>query len=451
MSPHRAVLALPPIVILTLLAVSGCPSSDDDDDTTAGDDDSGGDSWFVVADGLYDGEPSRYSGQKKIVALENGALLAVFNVGDADHPPGFHHLFAALSLDGGQSWSAPEQISDPGLDHVGWGSVAALGDQVAVVYPAASGSDQVLLTVRRGSFDGAALTWADPQIPVAVPEIVGALFPTVVFDGAGALHVVARVETDYDPGCDVDTEDCPQERRHVVYLTDEGGSWEARTLSQRWTSTVPELRIDLDGGADGAAGRGRLTAVWHNEDRPDVAFGAAVDHPSLWTRDLDDGSEELASVPDAWLGEGPGAEVKTGLLPTVALDAGGRVHVAYAHVDAAYDLRYWYTARDDAGAWLPPEPVDPGGDPISGGAQLVIGAGDEPVLAATTLAGDGGSVVVLSRGDGAWLSQPLITSEEHGFNWAGPSQEPVDGARYGLLFGRRDAPEWEGTLYYLAF
>jgi len=312
--PLPAHPVLSSVVILTLLAVSGCPGSDDDD-LTAGDDDDTTEPWSVVA---------------------------------------------ALSLDGGQSWTAPEPLSDPGLDHAGWAAVAAFDDQVAVVYPAAIGGDQVLLTLQRGSFDGAALTWADPQIPVAVPEIVGALFPTVVFDGAGALHVVARVETDYDAGCDVDTQDCPQERRQVVYLTDAGGSWEARTLSQRWTSTVPELRIDRDGGAD----------------------GAAVDQPSLWSLDLDDGSEELTSVPGAWLGEGPGAPVKTGLLP--------------------------------------PEPVDPGGTPITGGAQLVIGAGDEPVLAATILTGDGGSVVALSRGDGTWVSQPLITSEEHGFNWALP-------------------------------
>ena len=89
--PLPAHPALPCLVILTLLAVSGCPGSDDDD-LTAGDDDDASEPWSVVAAGLFDGEPSRYSGQKKTVALEDGARHGLL-FGRRDAPEGEGTLY----------------------------------------------------------------------------------------------------------------------------------------------------------------------------------------------------------------------------------------------------------------------------------------------------------------------------------------------------------------------
>ncbi len=413
MTPRTPAAALASTAILACAMVSGCPSVADDD--APGDDDAAAAPPAVVIDGLFGGEPSRYGTQKKVATLGGDRRIAVLGEASAAEPY-LHRLFATISADGGESWSPPTLLGGDEAGFVSWGALAARGGQVAAVYPAAYGSDPVRLYVRRGELDGEGIAWAAEELALADPAYAGALFPTIAFDGAGGLHVTARVETDYDAGCDVATEDCPQERREVLYLTDVGGSWGTRVISARWTSTVPELRIDLDGGAGGPTGRGRLVAVWHSEDRPEVAFGDAVAPVQLWTLDLDDGSEALQDVPGTWLGEGPGADVRTGLLPTAAVDAGGRTHLAWAHVDGAYEMRFWYAVRDTAGGWSTPEPIDPDGPPITGGAQLVVGPDDVPRLVATIRDGEGGAVVVLTRGDAGWSAAPVITSTDHGFN-----------------------------------
>jgi len=216
---------------------------------------------------------------------------------------------------------------------------------------------------------------------------------------------------------------------------------------------VAELAYAPAGGTDGAAGRGRLFAVWHNERRPTNPVGSVFADAALWSLDLDSGEERLAPVEGSWMGEGVDATEFSAYEPTIAVDDAGSVHVAYAHIVDEYELFYRFTVLPVDGAWSQPQRINPDDDPITGDARLVLDAQGRPVLFAsnTHADGQGGSLLTYTLEGGTWSRVEVARDEEYGFNWVAPSAAAVSGDRYGLVFGRRDAPYTEGILYFLRY
>lgn len=419
----------------------GCSISTVEDDPAP----VGGSSTLVAA-GLRFSDSTRYAVQKKLVAFEDGTLLAVFHDGLAEQPLYLRPVLASLSSDAGATWTDPVQVTPSGFIHVEFAAVAAHGTRAALAFTGQN--DPVRGTgifVTEGQLDGLQISWDDPVEITPQAHAVDFKFPSVLFDPAGHLHVLCRADVPYDDACDDLEEDCGHELRHVFYLTDETGEWTFLTISDRWTSTVPDLDIDPDGGEDGAAGRGRLWAVWHNEERPAEPIGCMVADVSLWSLDLDTQEATLSFVPGSWQGEECDDTVKSALLPSISVDTAGLPHAVWSHADADYDQTAYYAHANHDGSWTSPELVSE--EALRYGAVLAV-VGDQPVVYSARAGTADGEVFAFSRSDGAWQSTSLVQSPTSAFNWVTPSLRPVADGQHGVLFGLVTDTDFDGAVYF---
>ena len=401
-----------------------------------------------VADGLGFDHATRYAVQTKVAPIGEDAVLAIFH-DEEEGPLGTRRpVFGTASLDGGETWSAAERITREDFTHVGFSGMTTRGDRVALSFTGRS--EEMAFTgifVREGEWDGDAVQWQDPQRITPADADVDYKFASVVIDPLGGLHVVCRADLEYDPDCDPDPTDCPQERRQIFYLRDTEGDWSFTQISEQWTSTVPELVLDDAGGSAGDGGRGRLWAAWHNEERPAAPIGCMVDDVSLWTADLDSGDTELGRVPGSWAGEDCEAEVKSATLPSIAVDASGRLHALWCLADADVDLgvRYAHRLAED-GEWSQAEAIS--AETIRYGAVLTVGDDDVPVAFAPRNTEASGEVIAFRREPDGWSETVLDRSDEHGFNWVNPSMAPMAGGRPAIVYGRETDGEGAGAVYF---
>ena len=451
----RSARPCPGIVCTSLLLSSlGCVGElhvrDDDDWTGSG----VASEPIVVVDGLLLDEPTRYSAQRKLVSLGGDALLLAYHDGSPGMPDAFVDFYVTVSGDRGDTWSAPTMFPSHDFDRLGFGAVAARDGHVVVAQTIQTGAMQGTgIFVRTGAYPGtgAELTWTDPE--EVTPRVEGAefSFPSLVIDRHEVVHLVARANTVYDEHCDPEHEACPQELRQVHYVTQQGGTWAARQISEQWTSTVPEIALAEGAGTDGPDGARRLWSRWHHEDRPDLPVGCMTGDVSLWTLDLDSGDESLDSVPGSHEGEACDALVKSAALPALAIGPQGRPGVIHALIDDEYRTAYRYQSlQDDLQSWSDPESILPDNHALDAGASLGFVEG-QPVVTGMRVDTTSGQVVAFTRTDDGWNEQILHQADEHHFNWINISRDPLFGPTFGLVYGRDDALIGEGTLYFQRF
>jgi len=403
-----------------------------------------------IADALGFDHATRYAVQTKVGPIGDGAVIAVFH-DEEEGPAGMRRpLFVAASVDGGATFSDAERLTGESFTHVGFAALATRDDTVVVAFTGRL-EDMALngIFVQQGTWDGVGMAWQEPQLATPADADVDYKFASVAIDSHGHRHVVCRADADYDPECDPDVEDCLQEQRQIVYLEDAAGDWSVTQISEQWTSTVPELVLDDDGGSDGAAGRGRLWATWHNEERLTVPIGCMVDDVSLWTVDLDGGDAELGRIPGTWEGEGCDAEIKSAALPSIAVDASGQLHALWCLADPDNDLDVRYARRlDDQETWSEPESIS--SRAIRYGAVLTLGDDDQPLAFAPRNGDESGEVVAFRRAGDGWSETVLDRSDEHGFNWVNPSASRLHDGRIGLVYGEETDEGAGGIVYFTA-
>ena len=127
----------------------------------------------------------------KIITDGADRLHAIWTTVDAE---GFGQaVYYARSTDGGVTWSDAKQMGykGPGDFHVGWPSIASVGDsEIHLIYSAGPNSQG---RYHRVSYDGGA-TWSEPDH--VITEMEGLNGPNqMVVDGAGQLHMMVNMRT----------------------------------------------------------------------------------------------------------------------------------------------------------------------------------------------------------------------------------------------------------------
>ena len=400
---------------------------------------------MVVVQGLQGDHATRYTAQKKVVQLGSDAIVLVFNDpgAAAPDPDGPDRVHAVLSYDGGESWSDPEILTGDEFEEIHFASVDARDGQLAVVFPARVGSGATGIQLIRGVWvgrDDGGVEWSAPEEIGAGAPMADLGFPGVVLAPDHSVHVVGRVNTPYQADCDVELEDCAQEHRQVFYITDADGGWSSRTLSTEWTSTVPELVLADDG---------RLWATWHNEDREASPVGCVRGDVSVWSLDLDDGTEELGSVPGSWLGEGCDADWKTALYPSIDTDAAGRPQISYAHTsqqNGDVEFVYWHTQRSSDGAWSTPQRIHEASVSVS--ASMVLLDGGTPAVVSARNDEDGGRLVVSQRAGSVWSEEMFQDGASAQLGWPNVSRRPLADGSHGVAYTQLDTDAGEGVVYF---
>jgi len=403
----------------------------------------------LIANDLGFDHPTRYAVQTKVAPVGHGGILVIFH-DEEEGPLGPRRpVYGSVSLDGGESFSEPQRITGEEYTHVGFAALTTRDEDVVLAFTGRTEEMSVNgIFVQDGTWDGEDVQWQQAELATPADAEVDHKFASVAVDPLGGRHVICRAEVEYDPDCDVDEADCLQERRQIFYLEDSSGSWSFTRISEQWTSTVPELVLDDDGGRDGSGGRGRLWAAWHNEERATVPIGCMVADASLWTADLDSGEAELGRVPGSWAGEACDAEVKSAVLPSIAVDSAGLVHAVWCLADSGYDLEVLYAHQIDGDQWSEPEPMS--GATVRYGAVLTIGEDDVPVAYAPRNGDPAGQVVAFRREPAGWTEAVIDRSDVHGFNWVNPSMAPLTGGRVGLVYGREAAEGETGAVFFIA-
>ncbi len=184
-----------------------------------------------------------------------GRLHAVWMQAQLPHgwPPA--GVFYSRSLDAGQTWSPPRQLSGDNYADV---NVATLGDdQVHIVWGAvASVGDRL----HQWSRDGGQ-TWSAAQI--VSDQIRGGItgFPGLAVDSSGTLHLVTSV-------------DGPGGVERIFHLTWQGGAWSEPQFISSGTEAVdsvefPALAIGR-GGQLYVVYEGDFRSIWFTEHRGDT-------------------------------------------------------------------------------------------------------------------------------------------------------------------------------------
>ena len=408
-----------------------------------------GDPQEIAGDLGFD-HATRYAVQTKVAPIGEGAAIALFHDEEMGPVGTRRPVYVTVSRDGGATWTAGDRITGEEFTHVGFSALTTRGDRVVVSF---TGRTQEMahtgIFALEGMWGGDAVQWQDPQQLTPAEADVDYKFASVVIDPLGGLHVVCRADVDYNPDCDADLDDCLHELRQIYYLEDTAGVWSFTRISEQWTSTVPELVLDHEGGSDGASGRGRLWAAWHNEERSTVPIGCMVDDVSLWTADLDSGVADLGNIPGSWAGEDCDAEVKSATLPSIAVDSSGRLHALWCLASADVDLDVRYARQlDEYGAWSQAEGIST--ETIRYGAVLTFGDDDVPVAFAPRNTEASGEVIAFRREQGGWAETVLDRSDEHGFNWVNPSMAPLADGRAAIVYGRETDGETTGAVYFSA-
>jgi len=438
--PRRCNFLVAPVVAVFVLA--GCSDTEETEDPPE-------DPQAVqIAGDLGFDHGTRYGVQTKVAPIGGSAIFVIFH-DEEEAPVGNRRpVYGTVSTDGGVTWTTAERLTHEEFVRVEFSAMTTRGDRV--VLSLAGCTEEMTHTgifVLEGTWDGDAIQWQEPQQITPVDAGVDFKFPSVVIDPLGGLHVICRADVEYNSDCDADVDDCLQELRQIFYLEDTASVWSFAQISEQWTSTVPELVVDDEGGSAGAGGRGRLWAAWHNEERPTVPIGCMVDDVSLWTADLDSGEASLDRIPDSWDGEDCQAQVKSAALPSIAVDSSGGLHALWCLASAGNDLDVRYAHREDEdGAWSQVEAISV--ETVRYGAVLTFGDDDVPVVFASRNGEGSGEVIAFRREQGGWSETVLDHSDGYGFNWVNPSMVPLADGRPAIVFGRETDGEITGAVYF---
>jgi hypothetical protein len=317
------------------------------------------------------------------------------------------------------AWTAEENVSqtstdtETGLNHR---SLAVTPDgTLHVVWAERDSPNQQyrIWTRHRGD-----LGWSSPELVVDYPatdpgdpgDDIGAKYPALAATPDGELHLFWHdYRVDGIDNVEIFTKARPA-----------GGAWDSSRAADVRLTTTNHPEVLGDNGyvpVPVAAPDGALHVVWwdyrFDGDRAEIL---AKTRPAGGAWDLTPGdSADVRVTTDADHSE----------LPAVAVDAAGRVHVAWRSVGAGASI--FYAVRDPGGSWSVPVDIDVGG--LVQGAPALALDGNEAVHVVWPDARSGGrALYARARAAGAWdPSVQRITSPAHGGDEPSLASD-VDGA-----------------------